>query len=240
MLSQACFTACFDAVAVPAAPQPCVGFSTVPPAYPQSFNTRHIASRRFAPSRRSVRNEADTHSRARFQRVQGLAPEIPEDLYFLIKKAVSMRKHLDRFRKDRDTKFRLILVESRIHRLARYYKVCCAFYSCAVCESLTHLQSMYRVSRTQVIGTLVCCAAAMHASVCIVDRLAAQCCNCARFTQYPVTVHLAACGPRCLLRSRVAAGLTRACLTRWSVVQQNKKLPPNWKYESATASTLVS
>eukprot|EP00951_Prasinocladus_malaysianus_P018695 scaffold149892_cov28-Prasinocladus_malaysianus.AAC.2 len=53
----------------------------------------------------------------------GLAPEIPEDLYYLIKKAVSMRKHLDRFRKDKDGKFRLILVESRIHRLARYYKV---------------------------------------------------------------------------------------------------------------------
>lgn len=59
----------------------------------------------------------------RILRKQGLAPEIPEDLYFLIKKAVSMRKHLDRFRKDRDAKFRLILVESRIHRLARYYKV---------------------------------------------------------------------------------------------------------------------
>eukprot|EP00878_Enallax_costatus_P041880 GHUV01048795.1.p2 GENE.GHUV01048795.1~~GHUV01048795.1.p2 ORF type:complete len:152 (-),score=40.52 GHUV01048795.1:89-544(-) len=53
----------------------------------------------------------------------GLAPEIPEDLYFLIKKAVSMRKHLERNRKDKDGKFRLILVESRIHRLARYYKV---------------------------------------------------------------------------------------------------------------------
>lgn len=52
----------------------------------------------------------------------GLAPEIPEDLYYLIKKAVSMRKHLDACRKDRDAKFRLILVESRIHRLARYYK----------------------------------------------------------------------------------------------------------------------
>lgn len=52
----------------------------------------------------------------------GLAPEIPEDLYFLIKKAVSMRKHLERNRKDKDSKFRLILVESRIHRLARYYK----------------------------------------------------------------------------------------------------------------------
>lgn len=53
---------------------------------------------------------------------KGLAPEIPEDLYHLIKKAVSVRKHLERSRKDRDSKFRLILVESRIHRLARYYK----------------------------------------------------------------------------------------------------------------------
>lgn len=53
----------------------------------------------------------------------GLGPEIPEDLYFLIKKAVSMRKHLERNRKDKDGKFRLILIESRIHRLARYYKV---------------------------------------------------------------------------------------------------------------------
>jgi small subunit ribosomal protein S13e len=53
----------------------------------------------------------------------GLAPEIPEDLYCLIKKAVSMRKHLERNRRDKDGKFRLILIESRIHRLARYYKV---------------------------------------------------------------------------------------------------------------------
>jgi len=52
----------------------------------------------------------------------GLGPEIPEDLYYLIKKAVSMRKHLERNRKDKDGKFRLILIESRIHRLARYYK----------------------------------------------------------------------------------------------------------------------
>ena len=52
----------------------------------------------------------------------GLAPEIPEDLYCLIKRAVSMRKHLERNRGDTETKYRLILVESRIHRLARYYK----------------------------------------------------------------------------------------------------------------------
>lgn len=100
----------------------------------------------------------------------GLAPDIPEDLYMLIKKvslstllprlsitspghitatqsallrywcltclyfprlgsltsrvhqAVAVRKHLERNRKDKDSKFRLILIESRIHRLARYYK----------------------------------------------------------------------------------------------------------------------
>merc|ERR1712154_2757 len=46
---------------------------------------------------------------------KGLAPDLPEDIYFLIKKAVSIRKHMD-------AKFRLILIESRIHRLARYYK----------------------------------------------------------------------------------------------------------------------
>lgn len=58
----------------------------------------------------------------RILKSNGLAPEIPEDLYFLIKKAVSVRKHLERNRKDKDSKFRLILIESRIHRLARYYR----------------------------------------------------------------------------------------------------------------------
>ncbi|KAK0526040.1 ribosomal 40S subunit protein S13 [Tilletia horrida] len=58
----------------------------------------------------------------RILKSEGLAPEIPEDLYHLIKKAVSVRKHLERNRKDRDAKFRLILIESRIHRLTRYYK----------------------------------------------------------------------------------------------------------------------
>lgn len=35
---------------------------------------------------------------------------------------MSRLQHLERNRRDKDTKFRLILVESRIHRLARYYK----------------------------------------------------------------------------------------------------------------------
>merc|ERR1711937_547345 len=58
----------------------------------------------------------------RILRSQGLAPSLPEDLYCLIKKAVAVRKHLEKNRKDKDSKFRLILIESRIHRLARYYK----------------------------------------------------------------------------------------------------------------------
>ena len=58
----------------------------------------------------------------RILKKRGCAPTIPEDLYHLIKKAVAMRKHLNRNRKDCDCKFRLILTESRIHRLTRYYK----------------------------------------------------------------------------------------------------------------------
>ncbi|RKP09353.1 ribosomal S13/S15 N-terminal domain-containing protein [Thamnocephalis sphaerospora] len=58
----------------------------------------------------------------RILKANGLAPSLPEDLYHLIKKAVAVRKHLERNRKDKDSKFRLILIESRIHRLARYYK----------------------------------------------------------------------------------------------------------------------
>ncbi|KAF6805762.1 40s ribosomal protein s13 [Colletotrichum sojae] len=87
----------------------------------------------------------------RILKSSGLAPDLPEDLYMLIKKvrqtnltaygvvgkerrsggrdvltkhhqAVAVRKHLERNRKDKDSKFRLILIESRIHRLARYYK----------------------------------------------------------------------------------------------------------------------
>ncbi|KAG0029336.1 ribosomal 40S subunit protein S13 [Podila epicladia] len=58
----------------------------------------------------------------RILKSNGLGPDLPEDLYHLIKKAVAVRKHLEKNRKDMDGKFRLILIESRIHRLARYYK----------------------------------------------------------------------------------------------------------------------
>jgi len=38
----------------------------------------------------------------RMLKARGLAPEVPEDLYFLIKKAVAIRKHLGRNRTDVD------------------------------------------------------------------------------------------------------------------------------------------
>ena len=58
----------------------------------------------------------------RILRQKGLAPSTPEDLYFLIRTAVSIRKHLRLNRKDKNAKYRLILIESRIHRISRYYK----------------------------------------------------------------------------------------------------------------------
>ena len=58
----------------------------------------------------------------RILKKEGFAPSIPEVLYFFVKKAKSIQKHLDKNRNDRDSKFRLILVESRFHRLVRYYR----------------------------------------------------------------------------------------------------------------------
>jgi small subunit ribosomal protein S13e len=58
----------------------------------------------------------------RILKANGVAPEIPEDLYQLIKKAVTIRKHLEKFTKDKDAKHRLILTESKVHRLSRYYR----------------------------------------------------------------------------------------------------------------------
>jgi small subunit ribosomal protein S13e len=57
----------------------------------------------------------------RILKKKGLAPQIPEDLYALMKRAVSIRKHIEKNKRDKDSKYRLILVESNIHRLVRYY-----------------------------------------------------------------------------------------------------------------------
>ncbi len=53
---------------------------------------------------------------------RGLAPQIPEDLMALIRKAVNLRRHLEEHPKDLHAKKGLIDLESKIHRLVKYYK----------------------------------------------------------------------------------------------------------------------
>ena len=51
-----------------------------------------------------------------------LAASLPDDLYNLLKRAVKLRTHLDRNKHDRYSKRGLELAESKIRRLAKYYK----------------------------------------------------------------------------------------------------------------------
>jgi len=51
-----------------------------------------------------------------------LAPSIPEDLGMLIRKASRLHAHLERNRGDKHNKRALQIVESKIHRLSKYYK----------------------------------------------------------------------------------------------------------------------
>ncbi|MBN1275534.1 30S ribosomal protein S15 [Candidatus Woesearchaeota archaeon] len=53
---------------------------------------------------------------------KGLLADIPEDLMALIRKAVLLRKHLEENHKDQPGKRGLRLTESKILRLAKYYK----------------------------------------------------------------------------------------------------------------------
>ncbi|NOZ82032.1 MAG: 30S ribosomal protein S15 [Candidatus Micrarchaeota archaeon] len=51
----------------------------------------------------------------------GLAPELPEDLLNLMKRAVRLRNHLETHRKDLHSRRGLELMESKIRRLGKYY-----------------------------------------------------------------------------------------------------------------------
>lgn len=52
----------------------------------------------------------------------GVTPEVPEDVMSLMRRAVSLRQHLKEHRKDHQNARGLQLIESRIRRLAYYYK----------------------------------------------------------------------------------------------------------------------
>lgn len=51
-----------------------------------------------------------------------MEPDIPEELLNLMRKAVQMRKHLDKNPKDVRSQRSLEALESRIHKLTKYYK----------------------------------------------------------------------------------------------------------------------
>jgi len=52
----------------------------------------------------------------------GIKLSVPEDLFNLMKRAVNLRRHLEEHPKDYHSHRGLIEVESKIHRLIKYYK----------------------------------------------------------------------------------------------------------------------
>ena len=52
----------------------------------------------------------------------GLAPEIPSDLFNLLRRAVKLHEHISKHKKDLHSKRGLQQIEMKIHRLVDYYK----------------------------------------------------------------------------------------------------------------------
>ncbi|KAI5149771.1 small subunit ribosomal protein S13e [Enteropsectra breve] len=57
-----------------------------------------------------------------FMRENKVAAAIPDDLQSLINRSANIKLHLTGNNKDNDAKYRLNLINSRLHRLVRYYK----------------------------------------------------------------------------------------------------------------------
>ena len=55
------------------------------------------------------------------QALRAVKKEVPEDLYNLMKQAVSLHRHLAENKKDNKAKHGLELMESKIRRLSKYY-----------------------------------------------------------------------------------------------------------------------
>lgn len=51
-----------------------------------------------------------------------LAPQMPEDLQNLLRKALRLKRHLEVHRSDTANKRALQIIEAKIHRLSKYYK----------------------------------------------------------------------------------------------------------------------
>lgn len=53
---------------------------------------------------------------------KGAAPKLPADIYSLMKTALAIKKHLVKHRSDVAARYGLLLAESKIRKLARYYR----------------------------------------------------------------------------------------------------------------------
>lgn len=51
-----------------------------------------------------------------------IVPELPDDLMALIKRQIALTKHLEKNHKDQTAKRGLILTQSKVKRLIKYYK----------------------------------------------------------------------------------------------------------------------
>lgn len=50
------------------------------------------------------------------------ALKVPEDLFYLIQRAIRLRRHLEEAKKDLHSRYGLRLIESKIRRLVKYYR----------------------------------------------------------------------------------------------------------------------
>ena len=58
---------------------------------------------------------------AEIMKKQGVTYEVPEDMMSLLKRAVNLRAHLGRSKRDKTSRYGLENMESRIRRLGKYY-----------------------------------------------------------------------------------------------------------------------
>lgn len=78
----------------------------------------HLRDTYGIPSIRVVTNK----KLAKILKEKGLQTKLPENLLALIKKSVTIKKHLEKNKHDETAKRGLLLTESKINRLVKYYK----------------------------------------------------------------------------------------------------------------------
>lgn len=61
-------------------------------------------------------------SLVKFLKEEEAAPTIPEELASCVRRCMNIRSHLSEFKNDKNAKYRLILAESKMYRIIRYYK----------------------------------------------------------------------------------------------------------------------